>query len=116
MAHTVAHDEVLIEDGNTVQTGHIDTYGYLVSGFVLPAEFDGTTITFQAAAIDGRGSPGTFYPVHDSSGTEMTVTCAASRVVLIEPQTFAGARFLKIVAGTEQTGDTRLMAMKHREG
>lgn len=114
MSHVIQHDDVVIANGETVQTGYIDTYGYLIAGIIVPAEFDGTAITFQAAPNDG-GSPGTFLGCYNDAGTELSVTCAASRHVLIEPQTFAGARYVKLVAGTAQTGDTTLKVVKHRE-
>ncbi len=112
MSHAINHTDVVVASGNTEATGSVDTIGWLVSAIICPAEFDGTTITFKAASrIDG-----TFRPVHNVDGTLLTVTTAASRHVLLEPQTFAGARYLKLVCGSAQSGtDTVLKVALHRE-
>lgn len=69
---------------------------------ILPANFTGTTITFQASR-DGR----TFYNVYDDADTQLSATVASSRFVtgLLK---LAGIRYLKIVAGTAQTQDTTI--------
>lgn len=112
MSHQIQYSEVVIENGETVQTDSVDVIGFLPSGIIIPAGFEGTEITFQACDT----ATGTFLACYDSAGTELTVTCAAQRHVLIEPQTFAGARFLKLVAGTVQTGDITLKVAMHQEG
>lgn len=96
---------ITIPNGATVSgLVDIDLSYHLLSGITFPAEFDGTAVTFKASA-----SPdGTFYDVYNTAGTLLTVTTAASRHVLLEPQTFAGAQFLKLVCGTAQTGATVL--------
>ena len=102
MAYT-AHTSLTIPDGGTT-TPALDLSDYLLSGIVCPAEFDGTTITFTAA----RTPEGTYRPVYNTDGTALTVTTAASRHIAIVPETFAGVRYVKLVAGTAQTGATTL--------
>ena len=111
MSHFISHSEAVIADGQTVQTGSVDSIGYLVSGIIIPAGFEGTTLTFQACDT----ATGTFLDVVNSSGTAVSMTVAASTHVVFEPQTFAGARYLKVVAGTAQTGATTLKLVMHRE-
>lgn len=111
MSHVISHSDAVIADGETVQTGSVDTIGYLVSGIIIPTGFEGTTLTFQASDDDG----GTFLDVVNSAGTAVSMTVAAATHIVFEPQTFAGARYLKVVAGTAQTGDITLKLVMHRE-
>jgi hypothetical protein len=88
-----------IANGATV-SGGVDLRGSTLCGLFLPAEFDGTAVTFQACATEG----GTFVPVQDGAGAAVSKTVAASQYVPLDPATFAGIQFLKVVAGTAQTG------------
>jgi len=92
-----------IASGQT-KSGVIDLSGVDPCGFFLPAEFDGTTLTFEAAA----SANGTFYPVYDDSGSLYTLTVDDGRAVgLRNLAPLAGFRFIKLVAGTSQsTTDT----------
>lgn len=82
--------------------------GYLV-GVITPADFDGTTITFQQSADNL-----TWYPVHDSAGNVVTLTTAASRYTAANPDLFLGIRYLKAVAGTNQTTTDTLLKLAVR--
>lgn len=65
-------------------------------GIQMPAAFTGTALTFQAAQGDGSS----FSNVHNATGTEIQVTVAANRYVIIDPALLAGALYLKIRSGT----------------
>lgn len=114
MAHTVTHDDVVIADAAT-DSGQVDLLGYQLAGIVIPAEWEGIALKFKAAAQARDGGAGTFFPVHDKAGTEVSFTVAASRFVHVDPELLAGARFVKLVAGTAQTGAVTLQVMKRRE-
>ncbi len=81
----------------------IDLSGTDLAGIFIPAEFDGTTLGFSAStAIDG-----TYVTVQDGEGSTLSITCTASRFVPIKNLALiAGLRFIKLVCGTSQTGDT----------
>lgn len=97
---TTVHKDITIATGGTTSEA-VDLSQHLLSGIILPAEFDGTTLNFT-----GSEEPdGTFLGLYNTAGTQITMTVAASRHVLIEPETFAGVRYIKVVAGA-QTGDT----------
>ena len=87
-------------------TGVIDLHGGVLYGFFLPAEFDGTALTFTAAPA----ADGTFVPVKDSGGSAISFTGAASGYYGLSADHVAklkGCRFLKLVSGTNQsTTDT----------
>lgn len=90
---------VTIADSAT-QSGAIDLRGHSLVGLFLPSTFDGTTVTFQTSLTLG----GTYVDVQDGTGSAISKTSAASKYVPISPTDFAGVRYLKITAGTSQTG------------
>lgn len=110
-------EKVTIADGETASTKYIDCLGKRVVGIYIPASFDGTAITFLASVSadvgfetddDGTGLP-TFLPVYDKGGNAVSITCDDTRFVTLDPALLAGVHFLKLVAGTSQTGDTPLI-------
>lgn len=84
----------------------IDLHGGVLYGFYLPAEFDGTALTFTTAPT----ADGTFVAVKDSAGSAISFTVAASGFYGLSADQVAklkGCRFLKLVSGTNQsTTDT----------
>lgn len=96
---TIANGETTSEE--------VDLKGAQLSGLIVPAEFNGTTITFQAASESG----GTFYTIQNGAAeaAAYTITTTASRFVPIDNLAiFAGVRHLKVVCGTAQTGATTI--------
>lgn len=91
--------QATVASGQTVSNA-IDLSGCDLAAIFVPAEFDGTTITLQAAtAIDG-----TYVAVQDGAGNAFTITTTASRVAPISnPNIVTGLRFIKLVCGTSQT-------------
>ena len=77
----------------------LDIKNWTPVGMVLPSSFDGTTITFTASDSEG----GTYVPVYDKTGTQISYTVAASRAIKIVPEDLAGFEFIKLVAGSSQT-------------
>lgn len=66
-------------------------------GLHIPSGFSGTTMTFEAAAIDD--SAGTFRQVMAMDGAAAyTVTITANRYVPLDPRVFAGLRRVRLVA------------------
>jgi len=63
---------------------------------VVPAEFDGTAITFQGS-LDGT----TFYNLYDEAGTEINFPASASRIIKVTNLAyFYGLEYIKVRAGT----------------
>lgn len=77
--------------------------GYSFGGFILPAEYDGTTgITFTVC--DTRG--GTYVALEDATGAAISVVGEASKAYAFPPEIFAFP-YGKIVApGNQSTTDT----------
>lgn len=83
------------------QTDAIDVRDQKVARINTPATLDTTKLTFlEAPTVDG-----TFLPVLDFQGTEVSVTVSASeaRSIEIPWDKLAGARFLKIRQGDKTT-------------
>lgn len=89
-----------VASGQTVSAA-IDTAGYGNIGVIVPATFDGTSISFQTADI----LAGTYVPVYDITGQPVAVPVAASRAVDL-PGELLFCRFIKIVCGTVQATTT----------
>lgn len=113
-AHEAA---VLIENGETVSSNILELVNKTLVGLSIPAAFEGTAITFQAG-VSGTArdmhldaSTGSFFPVRDASGNVVTLTVAASRHVTLSADQLRGVMWLKLVAGTAQTGDCTITAV-----
>ena len=89
----------------------IDLQGLELAGFFLPSGFIGTTITVQAApAITG-----TFVNTQDGYGADLTLTVAASRYIpFANLGLIAGLRFIKLIAGSAQTGGDKIITLAIR--
>lgn len=76
--------------------------GNNLCGFIMPASFVGTSITFNMSdKIDG-----TFVPVYDDTGTALTYTVSTSRYVRVKPSDFAGIRVLQLVSSSSEAANT----------
>jgi hypothetical protein len=83
--------------GETVSTA-VDLLGVSLGGFLFPASFTATSLTFQGS-VDGLN----YFPLKDlKTGANLAATCAASSIALTSPQDFAFIRFIKIVGNTVQ--------------
>lgn len=98
-----------IVSGQTA-SGEIDLSGNTLCGVFLPAGFDGTSLAFEAASESGAAS----VPVYDGEGSAISRSVAASRYVALNPSDFAGIRFLKLIAGTAQSGGDSLLTLAVR--
>jgi hypothetical protein len=69
--------------------------GHYLSAIVMPATWTAAVITFQASA-DGV----TYNDVHDIAGTEIAVTTAAGRMIVLPPTDWYPVPFIRIRSGT----------------
>lgn len=61
----------------------------------MPSAWTAASLTFQASYDNS-----TFANVYDDTGTELTITVAASRFVILDPVKFLGIRAIKVRSGT----------------
>lgn len=89
----------------------IDLVGGTLCGLFMPAAFTGTAITFEVS----NDVAGTFHPLHDSSGA-VSVTVAQQRAYSVNPITFYGWRYIKIVSNAAANGDAgRIVTLAVRD-
>ena len=89
--------QITIANGAAVSNA-IDIGELGLCAIVTPSTWTAANLTFQGS-VDGV----TFFDVYDSSGTELQITAAASRHIMLSPANFAGIRFLKVRSGTTGT-------------
>lgn len=65
-------------------------------GIFMPAAWDAANLTFQVSVDDGV----TWGNMYDSSGNEFTVNAAASRYLVLDPNSWVGVNHIKIRSGT----------------
>jgi hypothetical protein len=84
----------IIEDAALSTPINIGELG--LCGLIMPAEWTAAVITLAAAAEDG----GTFLPVYDKGGNEVSFTVAADRFINLNPAEFSGLKYFKLRSGT----------------
>jgi hypothetical protein len=89
---------LLIASGTSISAIPARINATVLIGVMMPAAWDAAALTFQAS-LDGV----TFSPAYDSNGTELTVTTAAGRYVVIPWTMLAGTEFLHVRSGTFST-------------
>lgn len=94
---------VTISDGET-ESGGLDLRGVSLVGLRVPSGFDGSSISFNR----GDSLEGTYQALQLGNGLDHSVTVAAQKDIALDPSLFLSVRFLKLVAGTPQTGDTTI--------
>lgn len=82
-----------ISNGGSLSAG-VGLDRHRLVGISLPAGFEGTTLSFQSS-YDGT----VWNNVYDATGTEKTVTVAASRRVILSPADFYGIAWIKVRNG-----------------
>lgn len=87
----------------TTQSAAIDLGHQVLCGIFVPT-FTGTTLTFQAAQSAG----GTYNNVVDGAGNALSKTVASNQYVYLDPNVFAGIRYLKITSGSSEGADRTL--------
>lgn len=95
---------VAVASAGTTATPVIRTDGYAITGIITPATLTSTAITFTACTT----ATGTFVPVYDSDGSQVSVAVAADRALGLsgsEADALAAWPFIKLVCGSAEGGD-----------
>lgn len=104
----INHVDANIANG-TSATGILDIAERVIGAFLVPAGFDGTTVTILAS-VDGTN----FFPVYDAAGTELAVTVAVNRYVVLSPDATRPFRYAQLRAGTAATPQNQSAARSIR--
>lgn len=89
-----------VSDSATVSQA-VNLEGATLCGFILPATFTGTTITFQIADEEG----GTYVNLYDKTNTQVSFSVTQGRGYSVDPALFACAQFIKLVSGSTEGAD-----------
>ena len=84
-----------------------DLMGHVIVGIITPSTLTSTAITFEQFVpnADYPEAAGTWVPVHDSDGTEVSITVAADRFTAVNPTAVPYAGMTRIVAGSAEGAD-----------
>jgi len=78
----------------------VDLDGMHLFAIETPATLTGTSLTFKVSADNS-----TFTGLYDDTGTQYSVTVAASRVIYLDPSKFAAFQYLKLISGSTEAAD-----------
>lgn len=95
-SHGKARDTATIANGQTV-SGAVDLNDLVFAGFMTPAAFTGTAVTFQGS-VDGAN----YAQICDDTGTALSVTVTTSKSYSINPIYFLGYTHIKLVSGSSE--------------
>ena len=87
----------------TIQSGQtksdiINLKGVTFKTLILPAAFDGTSLTFE---ISDDGA--TFYPYYNVNNIQLAITCTQGRAYGLAAIDFYSIQYLKIVSNASET-------------
>lgn len=91
---------------STTTSGSCDLKGMGLVGFIMPAAFTGTTLTFQGSMDDEN-----FYALYNSDNTAYSITVAVDRFYCLNPQDFLGMRYFKFVSGSSEAAAREIIAV-----
>lgn len=94
------------------QSGEITVNDGRVTGIQMPADWDAANLT----ALGSNAEGGTFYPIYDSDGNELTISAADDRYLSLsaaEQELLSAPKVIKLRSGTagapvNQTADRAL--------
>ena len=75
----------------------IQLNGFGIVGVEMPSALTSTTMTFTGSQ-DGV----TYSALYNTSGSQLSVTVAASRIILFTPGDLIGVNYIKLVMGTAE--------------
>jgi len=97
----VAFDKSAIISTSGTISDEINLQGTTLCGLFIPSSMDGTELSFQVAFSSG----GTFYDLRDENNSLVTAQITTGDYVSLNPSTFAGIQFIKIVSDVTETAE-----------
>lgn len=83
----------------------IDLGGDALAGLIMPSAFTGTAITYQVS----NDKEGTYVVLNDDAGNAVSTTVAPSKAITLNPTTFYGWRYIKLVSGSAEAADRTII-------
>lgn len=110
MFHSPKYDTVAAFSGTT--TAAIDLSTDTLVGLITPASMAGTALTFQAS----NAADGTFVEMRNDENVALSLTISSTAAFYpLDPATFCGARYLKVVSSGTETGRSLTLATRSLE-
>lgn len=97
---------VTIPINTSIMAAGVDLQGCTPAAIEMPSAWDTASITIAASKTLG----GTYVNVYDQFGTEVTITAAASRFIILSPADWWAFRYIKLRSGTAGTPVTQTAA------
>jgi len=109
-ARGIYYQTATIADSGTTSNA-VDSSGAVLCGVIIPANMEGTSLTFTTSTE----ADGTYVPLRDKGNAAISVThsTAAGFFSLYDVLPF-GLNFMKVVAGSSQTGEASLTLVFQR--
>lgn len=93
---------VNVELDGTGDSAAVSSAGMVLTGIQTPSGLASTALTLKAS----DDQHGTFSPVYDSSGTEVSIVTAASRFVNLKESMLFALPFIKVTPGSSESAKT----------
>lgn len=96
---TISRLNATIAASGTIST-ELAIGGFLIAGVFIDPGMTGTSFTFEAASVSG----GPYSLISDGAGSSYTKTFRAGDYLPLDPATFSGVGFLKLISGSTEGG------------
>lgn len=106
--HDLIRETTVTIASSGTTSGAADLGGTTLVGLRMPDTLTGTSVTFKC----GDSLAGT-YQTLQRNGADYSVPVAASKYISLDPNIFAGVRFIKVVSGSSE-GDARSVILVSR--
>lgn len=107
--YAAKHDLTAVFSGST-KSAAVDLSSYTLTGLLLPASMAGTLLTFEAS----DSASGTFVPIRNDENTDISIIISSSAAYYpLDPASFVGVRYLKLVSNATETGKTITLANRN---
>ncbi len=90
---------IVVATSTTVSSAAFMKNG-VAGAIIMPAALTGTAISFQVSIDDT-----VYTPLYDTSGSAISYTVAASRVIPLNKEIFASFPYIKIVSGSAEAAN-----------
>lgn len=90
-------------DINSTTSAVIDLNANGFVGFIMPAAFTGTAVTFSGS-VDNIA----FADLYNASNIIFSITVSAARYYCLNPSDFLGMRYVKIVSNATELAERRI--------
>tara|TARA_R110000796_G_scaffold65782_1_gene151775 strand:+ start:3373 stop:3729 length:357 start_codon:yes stop_codon:yes gene_type:complete len=102
---SIDEDTLTIASGATTSSS-LDLRAKGLVGFLMPATFTGTTMTFTGSMDDS-----TFTALYNADNTAFSITVAVARRYCLNPADFLGVRYVRFVSGSSEGGARTIEAV-----